>query len=64
MSNQLLRDYAKISGVKLWEVAERLNLQDTNLSKMLRHQLSDDKQNELIAIIDQIAREKEGGGSA
>ena len=64
MSNQLLRDYAKISGVKLWEVAERLNLQDTNLSKMLRHQLPDDKQNELIAIIDQIAREKEGGGSA
>ena len=64
MNNQDLRKYAKISGVKLWEVAERLNLQDTNLSKMLRHQLSDDKQNELIAIIDQIAREKEGGGSA
>ena len=64
MSNQLIRDYAKISGVKLWEVAERLNMQDTNLSKMLRHQLSDDKENELIAIIDQIAKEKEGGGSA
>ena len=64
MSNQLIRDYAKISGVKLWEVAERLNIQDTNLSKMLRHQLSEDKENELIAIIDQIAREKEGGGSA
>lgn len=64
MSNQLIRDYAKISGVKLWEVAERLNIQDTNLSKMLRHQLSEDKENELIAIIDQIAKEKEGGGSA
>lgn len=64
MNNQDLRKYAKISGVKLWEVAERLNIQDTNLSKMLRHQLSDDKENELVAIIDQIAREKEGGGSA
>lgn len=64
MSNQLIREYAKISGVKLWEVAERLNIQDTNLSKMLRHQLSDDKENELMAIIDQIAKEKEGGGSA
>ena len=64
MSNQLIRDYAKISGVKLWEVAERLNIQDTNLSKMLRHQLSDDKENELMVIIDQIAKEKEGGGSA
>ena len=64
MNNQDLREYAKISGVKLWEVAERLNMQDTNLSKMLRHQLSEDKENELIAIIDQIAKEKEGGGSA
>ena len=64
MSNQLIREYAKISGVKLWEVAERLNMQDTNLSKMLRHQLSNDKENELMTIIDQIAKEKEGGGSA
>ena len=64
MSNQLIREYAKISGVKLWEVAECLNMQDTNLSKMLRHQLSDDKENELMVIIDQIAKEKEGGGSA
>ncbi len=64
MSNQLIREYAKISGVKLWEVAERLKIQDTNLSKMLRHQLSDDKENELMVIIDQIAKEKEGGGSA
>ena len=62
MSNQLIRDYAKISGVKLWEVAERLKIQDTNLSKMLRHQLSEDKENELMVIIDQIAKEKEGGG--
>ena len=60
--NQTIKEYAKISGVKLWQVAEALGLQDSNFSKKLRHQLSPAEEQRICEIIDQIAavREKKG----
>lgn len=60
--NQTIKEYAKISGVKLWQVAEALGLQDSNFSKKLRHQLAPAEEQRICEIIDQIAavREKMG----
>ncbi len=59
--NNTLREYAKINGVMLWEVAEAMGMQDSNLSKLLRHPLSPEKENEICAIIDQIAAKRKDG---
>lgn len=57
--NDTIKDYAKISGVKLWQIAEMLGLHDSNFSKKLRHQLTPDEEQKICAIIDQIASKKQ-----
>lgn len=57
MRNKDLRDYARIKDVKLWQIAEKLNLQDSNFSRMLRYEITKEKKEEIIAIIDELAAE-------
>ena len=59
-ANQEIRTRAKQSGVYLWEVAERLDMTDGNLSRKLRRELPAEQQEEMLALIDEIAAEKEG----
>ena len=59
--NTTIKEYAKINGVYLWEVAEAMGMQDSNLSKLLRYPLSPAKENEICAIIDQIAAKRKDG---
>lgn len=56
--NNTLREYAKINGVLLWEVAEAMGMRDSNFSKLLRYPLSSEKENEICAIIDRIAAKR------
>ena len=56
--NKDIKDYAKKMNVYLWEVADKLGLQDTNFSKLLRHPLTDEKSQEIIKIIDSIAESR------
>lgn len=58
MSNKEIRDYARIKDVKLWQIAEKLNLCDSNFSRLLRHELSDEKKVEIKDIIDKSASEQ------
>lgn len=58
MSNKEIRDYARIKDVKLWQIAEKLNLCDSNFSRLLRHELSDEKKAEIKDIIDKLASEQ------
>lgn len=58
MSNKEIRDYARIKDVKLWQIAEKLNLCDSNFSRLLRHELSDEKKVEIKDIIDKLASEQ------
>ena len=58
MSNKEIRDYARIKDVKLWKIAEKLNLCDSNFSRLLRHELSDKKKAEIKGIIDKLASEQ------
>lgn len=60
MSNKDIRDYARIKDVKLWQIAEKLNLCDSNFSRLLRHELSDEKKAEIKDIIDNLASNQQG----
>ena len=55
MANKDIKDYAKIKDVRLWQIAKKLNLQDSNFSRMLRRELSDEKKTEIKAIIDELS---------
>ena len=56
-ANQDLKNYAKSKEVYLYEVAERMNIQDSNFSRMLRKPLEAKTKQTIIEIIDAIARE-------
>lgn len=58
--NQAIRQAAKESGVKLWQVAERYGLTDGNFSRKLRRELPEDEQRRIIGIIHDLAAEREG----
>ena len=60
MRNNELRDYAKGKGVKLWEIAEKLNINDGNFSRKLRKELPADEKERIKGIIDEIVKEREG----
>ena len=57
MCNKDIRDYARIKDVRLWEIANKLNLCDSNFSRLLRHELSDEKKAEIKDIIDKLTSE-------
>lgn len=56
MKNLDIRDYAKEKKVNLWEVSERLGYaHETAFSRVLRHELTEDKKQEIRKIIDELA---------
>lgn len=55
MRNKEIRDYARIKDVRLWKIAEKLNMQDSNFSRLLRHELTEDKKEEIRKIIDELS---------
>lgn len=56
--NQDIRAIAKENGVKLWEIAERLNIADGNFSRRLRRELSAEQKAQIIEIIKSIAAQR------
>lgn len=57
--NQRIREVAKGANVKLWEVAEKLHITDGMFSRKLRRELDSQEQEKILAIIAEIAQEKE-----
>lgn len=66
MANEDIKEAAKQAGVKLWEIAECLGINDGNFSRKLRMELSPaDKENVLLiinTIVGAQKREQEGIG--
>lgn len=56
-ANEVIRTHAKKQGVKLWQLAAALHINDGNLSRKLRFELPEDEQERLLSIIDEIAAE-------
>ena len=57
--NSEIREKAKERGVKLWEIAEVLKINDGNFSRKLRKELPPTEKQAILNIIDEIADKKE-----
>ena len=58
MKNTDIRESAKQAGVRLWEIAERLGMNDGNFSRKLRKELSSQEREKIMEIINELAKEK------
>lgn len=58
MANLDIRKAASVAGVKLWEIAERYGVSDSNFSRKLRRELPEPEKQKIFEIIEQIHSEK------
>lgn len=57
-ANTDIRTRAAERGVKLWQIAEKLGINDGNFSRKLRHELQISDKQRIFEIIDNIAAEE------
>ena len=55
-ANMKIREKARNSGVRLWQIADALGMQESLLSKKLRKELPEDEQERILNIIDDLAK--------
>lgn len=60
MVNAEIRQAAKNNGVRLWEVADRIGVNDGNFSRKLRHELSPEVKEQVLTAIDEIVASRKG----
>ena len=53
-----IRTAAKQNGVRLWEVADWLNVSEPTITRKLRRELPADEKQRIISLIDEISAEK------
>jgi hypothetical protein len=58
MINKKIRELAKEKGVKLWQIADKLQLNDGNFSRLLRHELPKEKEQQILNIIYELSEER------
>lgn len=58
MKNLLIRKRLSETGVKQWELAQKLVMSEFTLSRKLREELDESTQQEYLSNIDQIIRER------
>lgn len=61
-SNMVIRSASKSAGVRLWQIAEVLGIQETALSRKLRHELPTEEKNKILGIIEALAQERQEVG--
>ena len=55
MCNQDIKEYAKRQNVKLWQIANALNINDGNFSRKLRFEFPEEEKQRIKKIIDELA---------
>ena len=60
MHNQEIRNEMKSRGVRQWQVAECMNISESVLSKMMRHELDPDTAQDVRAAIDKVVATSAG----
>ena len=58
MCNKDIKEYAVKNNVRLWQVAQALNINDGNFSRKLRVELSKEEKQKIKDIIDNLASNK------
>lgn len=54
IANNDIKLQAKISGVRLWQVAQRLGITDSTFSRKLRNELSEKEKERIFNIIEEL----------
>ena len=57
-ANLKIREAACNADVRLWEIAERIGVNDGNFSRKLRKELPEAEQRKILQIIDELVRER------
>ena len=57
--NEEIKNSIKNAGLKLWQVAEKLNLNDGNFSRKLRKEFTDDEKKRVYEAIQVLIKERE-----
>lgn len=52
--NEDIKNIAKENNIRLWRVAERLGVSDSNFSRMLRYKLSKEDRKKILEIIKEL----------
>lgn len=52
--NEDIKNIAKENNIRLWRVAERLGVSDSNFSRMLRYKLSKEDRKKILKIIKEL----------
>lgn len=60
MNNIDIRQHAANLGVKLWEIADYMGMQDSNFSRKLRKELPVEEKQKIIEVIDCVSKQKRG----
>lgn len=55
--NELIKNEAKATGIKLWQIAGRLGFTDSTFSRKLRKELAEDEKEKILLIIKTIQKE-------
>lgn len=55
MANEIIREAAKARNIRLWEIAAELKITDKTFSRQLRTELPEEKQREILKIIENYA---------
>ncbi len=58
IANNDIRKQAKISGVRLWQIADKLGLRDNYFSCKLRYELPKEEKEKIFRIIDELRGEE------
>ena len=58
MANTDIRKHAKTNHVRFWEIADFLKKSEATLTRLFRHELSDEQKADFIKIIEKIAATK------
>lgn len=58
-ANNDVRQYARSKNVRLWEIADKLNISEPTMTRKLRRELTDIAKSKICDIIDIISNSKE-----
>ena len=59
LSNKIIRKAISESGLKYWHVANQYGISDGNFSRLLRKELSNEKKERILKIINELKKEGE-----
>ena len=59
MYNKEVREHAVKCGIRLWQIANSLGINDGNFSRKLRQELPQEEKEKILKIIDRLAQEKQ-----